>query len=69
MSLNYLFSHFNISCRKIVGYTDSRFGNLTDGGSHDVFIIFLCDQKGQATLIMLQSQRIRGAVNNTPAAE
>ena len=32
-------------------------------------IFFLCDQKGQATLIMWQSQRIRRAVNSTLAAE
>ena len=43
VSLNYP-SHFNISSSKIVGYTDSSFGNLPDGGSQGAFIIFLCDQ-------------------------
>ena len=68
VSLNYP-SHFNISSSKIVGYTDSSFGNLPDGGSQGAFIIFLCDQKGKATLIMWQSRRIRRAVNSTLAAE
>ena len=38
VSLNYP-SHFNISSSKIVGYTDSSFGNLPDGGSQGAFII------------------------------
>ena len=56
VSLNYP-SHFNISSSKIMGYTES-FGNLPNGGSQGVFKNFLCDQKGQATLIMWHSRRI-----------
>jgi hypothetical protein len=68
VSLHYPSKFDLLSCR-IVGYTDSSFGNLPDGGSQGAFTIFLCDQKGRATLMAWQSRRIRRAANSTLAAE
>ena len=45
---------------KIVAYNDSSFGNLADGGSQGGFVIYLVNECGQASPIMLQSRKYEG---------
>ena len=68
VSLRYNWTVDLESC-KIIGYTDSSFGNLSDGGSQGSFVILLIDIRGQPSLISWQSLRIRRVANSSLAAE
>ena len=60
---------FDTNSCKIIGYTDSSFGNLPDGGSQGAFVIFLIDGQGLASLLSWQSRRIRRVANSSLSAE
>lgn len=53
----------------LVGFCDSSYANLPDGGSQGAYIIFLADSMGSYCPIAWQSRRIRRVVHSTIAAE
>ena len=64
-----LSANFDLETCKIIGYSDSSFGNLPDGGSQGAFILFLVDNHGLASLLSWQSRRIRRIANSSLSAE
>ena len=60
---------FDLSSCKILGYTDSSFGNLPDGGSQGALVLFLIDRQGLGSLLSWQSRRIRRVANSSLSAE
>ena len=54
---------------KLVVYTDVSFGNLTDGSSQDVYLIFLVGNDGWCDLLSWQSKRLKRIARSSLAAE
>ena len=59
----------DINNLKLVVYADASFGNLPDGGSQGVFLIFIVGSNNVCHLIAWQSKRIKRIVRSTLAAE
>ena len=68
-NLSLYFPKLNLSELTIEVHSDASFKNLPNAGSQGGFIIFLCDNLGNATPIQWQARRIKRVVKSTLAAE
>ena len=59
----------NLKHLNIGAYSDTSFGNLTDGGSQGGYVIFLVVSNDKYMPIAWQSKRVRRVVKSTLAAE